>query len=722
MNRIYLVLFLCIFSLTGFPQKSWNGEQLVIQNEKIARIVVLSNGQFTTQSYRLKGYPYNFVSAENEEPQAFNQKGVGNIQEYRRSRGPNPEEFSFLLNGRVVTGKTGWLFVNLNENESNGTTTLEIRLKGNTTINRDVELTISYSVYPNLPIIRKKIDIKNTGSGDLKIESLDVESLNIPWGNTHNIVYQNYGRYKHIGPFLGNWNDPLIISHDPVFHHGIVVGNEAPGVLKRTSVCLDGRTLNAGLSHVGQDYSFRKWLAPGEKWESTRVFTGLYSGKNTHEIVDGAVSDFVRKYMGIRLSEIPVKPTFVYNTWKPFRRNVNEKLIKELADAAANCGVEEFIIDDGWQVGFGDWEIDYEKFPNGLKPVFDDIKSKGMKPGLWLSMGAASADSKVFKDHPEWFAKYKDGKFVNLHDGGTDRYSACFTTGWKDYIKEKILNLVKEHGLEYVKLDFAIVASAYRFDADVSGCFAENHSHKDREESYLEIYRAAWQMYDELHASAPGLFIDCTFETMGELQMIDYDMCKHAEGNWLSNFEGEAPWGSARVRQMSWWRAPVIPATALVIGNQSLDDEDAFYSFKSLAGSLPIMLGDPRKMDPEKQQQFKEMANWLRTMEEKHQIMLFRQDLPGFGEPAHGSWDGFQRINTDTKSGGIVGVFKQFSHTNEHWVTIDFLDSEKKYKVVQAPGHKTVAEGTGEELQLKGFKVVFEDDVQGELYEVAEEE
>ncbi len=584
-----------------------------------------------------------------------------------------------------------------------------------------MEISLSYISYQNLPVIRKKIEIKNTGSEDIKIESPDIESLNVPWGNTHNVVYQNYGRYKTIGPYVGDWNDPLVISHDPVFSHGIVMGNEAPGVLKRTSVCLDGRTLSAGLTHAGQDFAFRLWLNPNETWESTWVFTALYSGKeNPREIVDGEVSEFVRKFMGIRLAEIPEKPTFVYNTWKPFRRDVNEKLIFELADAAAECGVEEFIIDDGWQVGFGDWEIDYEKFPNGLKPVFDHIKSKGMKPGLWLSMGAASTDSKVFQQHPEWFAKYKDGNFVNLHDGGTDRFSACFTTGWKNYIRDKILKLVTEHGLEYVKLDFAILTSAYRFDADVSGCFAENHAHKDREESYLEIYRAAWLMYDELHAAAPDLFIDCTFETMGKLQLIDFDMCKHAEGNWLSNFEEVAPLGSARVRQMSWWRSPVIPATALVIGNQSLDDEDALYSFKSLCGSLPIMLGDPRKMDKEKQQQFKQLANWMRAMENKHQIMLFRQDLPGFGEPEHGSWDGFQRINTETQSGGIVGVFKQFSPVKEHWITVNYLDPEKKYKVTQATTGKLLISASGNELQNKGFKVNFEDDFQGELYEVSQ--
>lgn len=682
--------------------------------------MVLDNGEFSTQSYRLKDYPYNFVSIEKEEPEAFNQQGVGNIQEFRRHKGPNPEEFSFLMNGKKITGKSGWEFVNANSNIEGEVETNQIVLLGSTALNKDLEITITYVSVQNLPVVRKKIELKNTGSQEIKIESFDVESLNIPWGNTHNIVYQNYGRYKTIGPYVGDWNDPLIISHDPVFSHGIVVGNEAPGVLKRTSVCLDGRTLTAGLTHSGQDFAFRKWLKPKESWESTWVFTGLYSGKDPRQIVDDEVSEFVRKYMGIRLAEIPEKPTFVYNTWNPFRRDVNEKLIFELADAAAECGVEEFIIDDGWQVGFGDWEIDYEKFPNGLKPVFDHIKSRGMKPGLWLSMGAASTDSKVFKEHPEWFAKYKDGNFVNLHDGGTDRFSACFTTGWKNYIRDKILNLVTENGLEYVKLDFAILTSAYRFDAEVSGCFAENHAHKDREESYLEIYRAAWNMYDELHAAAPDLFIDCTFETMGKLQLIDFDMCKHAEGNWLSNFEEEAPLGSVRVRQMSWWRSPVIPATALVIGNQSLDDNDALFSYKSLCGSLPIMLGDPRKMEHEKQQQFKQLANWMRAMENKHQIMLFRQDLPGFGEPEHGSWDGFQRINTETQSGGIIGVFKQFSEVDERWVTVKLLDPDKKYAVILAPTGEKILETTGLLLEKKGFKVVFNDDFQGELYEVSQ--
>jgi alpha-galactosidase len=720
MKKILTSITLLLISLNAYAQGSWDGKNLLIQNKGIKRVIVLENGQFSTMEYRLTGTKYNYVATQKGEPLHFDKQGAGHVGEFRRWRGPKPDEFSFLLNGEKVTGKTGWKVSGVKEEVKGEEKLYKVGLKGTAEINKNIELTITYILYADIPLVRKKIDFENVGTGELKIESLDIESLNIAWGNTHNHIYNKYGRYKHTGPFVGNWDDPLVVVHDPVYSFGVIAGNETPGVLKRTSVCTDGREFSIGLTHVDQDYAFRAWLDPGETFESTWVFTSLFRNSNPREVLEGDIADFVRKYMGIRLAQIPQRPTFVYNTWEPFRGRVSEKLIMELADAAASCGIEEFVIDDGWQSGFGDWGINKRKFPNGLKPVFDYIKSKGMKPGLWLSMGAASRNSKVYKEHPDWFVKDRNGKDVNLHIDRGHVISACMTSEWKDYMKGVILRLVKEHGLEYVKLDFAIVASAYRYDNDVSGCFAKGHSHKDREESYLEIYRAAWQMYDELHEEAPNLFIDCTFETMGKLQLIDFDMCKHAEGNWLSNFEGGAPTGSARVRQMSWWRSSVIPATALVIGNQSLDDEHALFSYKSLCGSLPIMLGDPRKMGVEKQKQFKAYSSWMRSMEEKHNIMLFRQDLPGFGEPMNGSWDGFQRINTETQSGGIIGVFKQFSNVNERWVTINYLDPDTKYIVTEAPTDKVVTEATGAQLGSRGFKVVFEEQFQGELYEVRE--
>ena len=86
-----------------------------------------------------------------------------------------------------------------------------------------------------------------------------------------------------------------------------------------------------------------------------------------------------------------------------------------------------------------------------------------------------------------------------------------------------------------------------------------------------------------------------------ELQAIDYALVKHAEGDWLSNFEGAAGEKTdIRIRNMAWWRSPAMPATALVIGNPQMQDQGWETHIKSIAGALPIMLGDPRKLSGER--------------------------------------------------------------------------------------------------------------------------
>jgi alpha-galactosidase len=303
---------------------------------------------------------------------------------------------------------------------------------------------------------------------------------------------------------------------------------------------------------------------------------------------------------------------------------------------------------------------------------------------------------------------------------GWETYSMCMTTGWYDYIKKIILGLVKEHGLEYIKGDFAVATGAYTSDKSRSGCNASDHAmHRDRNESLLEMYQRTWNLFDDLHQEAPQLFIDCTFETMGAQQLIDLDMCKHAEGNWLSNFGDKAPLGSMRVRQMSWWRTPVIPATAMVIGNQHFDDPQFELSLMSLTGSLPIVLGDPRQLSKDQRARMKSWADWLRNMETKYDFMSFRQDLKGYGEPAEGNWDGFQRINSETHKGGIVGIFRQGSSEQQRTVTVGYLEPNTLYDVRKAPTGELVMSATGSELTVKGFIVKLDRQYDGAVFEIS---
>ena len=712
MNKIICYAFiLMLVTLSGFASEytSWDGEKLTLDNGSIQRVILWEQGtgRFTTETFKPAGSDKSFTKEDSK-------------------------EFHFLLNGKDLTGKNRWEIISYEPiTGDNGGQGCIIILAGDEERNNNLEISITYMLYPELPLIRKMLTFRNTGTKEFRIEALDVEHLKLNWSDTHCWTLKDYGRYKHLGPYAGDWHDAVVTVHNVTGEKGMVLGNEAPGVTKRTTTFLDDRpgSVTIGITHPEQDYPFRKWLLPGERWESPYAFIALYHGtSDPYLCLNTTVPDFVRKYMGIRLAELDKKPAFVYNTWVPFRHQINDTLVYELATAAAACGAEEFIIDDGWQtnanplddqIQYGDWDIDKKKFPEGLKPVFDSIKALGMKPGLWISMAGASPDSKVFNEHPEWFIQYKDGSLENLHSSGGHLKTACFGTGWVDHIKSKILYLVMEHGLEYAKLDFAIVTSAYRYDRTYSGCYATDHPyHRDRPESFLELYRRAWQMYDELHAEAPDLFIDCTFETMGALQMIDFDMCKHAEGNWLSNFYSPAPLGSGRVRQMSWWRSPAIPAAAMVIGNQQLDDPNIELSIMSLAGSFPIFLGDPRKLSEEQKANIKSWSDWLRQMQDRHDYMMYRQDLAGFGEPQEGQWDGFQRINTDNKSGGIIGVFRQGGMEDKRQIIIKYLDPLRNYKIYRAPGGLEIGSMSGKQMMEEGFDVMLEQEYDGGLFEI----
>jgi len=699
-----IILSLLILSVTEIygvinPYAKWTKTELILCNGIVRRTIKLPSvdGKFLTISYKPLTGGFNYFS-------------------------DTCTDFQFEVNNVVYSGRERWKMVNIevitDDNEGSGAAVKLISQ------DKNVELTLKFLMYPNSPAIRKSLVVKNLSENIVKLESVDIEKFEVPgyYPVTFSWIYHDYGRRRYIGPYDGGKQDALIIVHDMNREQGIVLGNEATGVMKHTSVFFEAQDLCVGLTHKNSLFPFRKWIQKGDSFETPQVFTMVYNHQKTPDLIlNTAVPDFVRKFMGIRLSALKEKPTFVYNTWEPFYKNINEKLVMELAKAAADAGMKEFVIDDGWQDCYGDWGIDMKKFPNGLKPVFDYIKSLGMKPGLWVSIGSASPESKVYKAHPEWFVLDKNGKPTSLHaPDDNEKFTACFGTGWYDYIKGILLKLSVDYGLEYFKLDFAVVTSAYTYDHTQSGCYSTNHQgHKDHNESLYTNYERLWQLFDELHKAKPELFIDCTFETMGGTQLIDYALLKHAEGDWLSNFEGTAGEKTdIRIRNMAWWRSPAIPATSLVIGNPQMQDSDWETHIKSIAGALPIMLGDPRKLSETDLKKYRGYADWLQKMESKYSIMSFRQDLSGFGEPMEGMWDGFQRINTETKSGGILGIFRHGSVEAKRIVTVNYLIPDVTYYVKTMEG-KVIETLTGNDLKEKGFEVSLEGVYSGDLFEIS---
>lgn len=105
---------------------------------------------------------------------------------------------------------------------------------------------------------------------------------------------------------------------------------------------------------------------------------------------------------------LPQRPV-LYNSWEAVSFGVTEQNQIELAQKAADIGVELFVLDDGWfgtrtseRSGLGDWTVRQSAFPNGLRPLIDEVHRLGMQFGLWVEPEMVNPDSDLYRAHPDW--------------------------------------------------------------------------------------------------------------------------------------------------------------------------------------------------------------------------------------------------------------------------------------------------------------------------------
>lgn len=113
----------------------------------------------------------------------------------------------------------------------------------------------------------------------------------------------------------------------------------------------------------------------------------------------------------------PGKLISMSNTWgdRNGSSRICEKFILDEIQMGAKLGVDIVQIDDGWQSGstadlslrdtrgrriFNDdfWNINYDRFPNGIKFLADKAESLGMKLGLWFAPYTANGYEALERD------------------------------------------------------------------------------------------------------------------------------------------------------------------------------------------------------------------------------------------------------------------------------------------------------------------------------------
>ncbi|MFM8712975.1 MAG: alpha-galactosidase, partial [Actinomycetota bacterium] len=152
----------------------------------------------------------------------------------------------------------------------------------------------------------------------------------------------------------------------------------------------------------------------------------------------------------------PVRKVLL-NTWEATYFDHDTEKLKALAEAAADVGIERFVLDDGWfgarrndRAGLGDWVVSPEVYPQGLAPLITHVRSRGMDFGIWVEPEMVNVDSDLVRAHPEWVLHSPDYEPVMArHQLLLDLTNeAAFS-----HICGQLDALLRDHDIAFVKWD-----------------------------------------------------------------------------------------------------------------------------------------------------------------------------------------------------------------------------------------------------------------------------
>lgn len=257
-------------------------------------------------------------------------------------------------------------------------------------------------------------------------------------------------------------------------------------------------------------------LGPDQAYTTPWVY-GSY-GRGLDELA-GRFHDYLRGRQRHPRSARPV----TLNVWEAVYFDHRLPKLKALADAAAEVGVERFVLDDGWfrgrrddHAGLGDWYVDETVWPKGLHPLVAHVRSLNMEFGLWFEPEMINPNSDLAREHPEWIMATGDrlppeSRHQQVLDLGQP--------GAYAYLLSRLDALISEYEITYIKWDHnRDLVEAGHGPVGQAGVHAQT--------------TAVYRLLDELRARHPGLEIESCSSGGGR---VDLGILERTDRVWTSD-------------------------------------------------------------------------------------------------------------------------------------------------------------------------------------------
>lgn len=318
----------------------------------------------------------------------------------------------------------------------------------------------------------------------------------------------------HASPWLALDDGTATEEHGQVWSTALAWSGSWRVTVHRSPV---GRTTwTGGFGHEGLSWT----LNPGETLH-TPVFAGLHSPHGFGG-ASRAWHEYVRSHV---LPEPGRQRPVVYNSWEATGFDVDEAGQFRLAGLAARLGAELFVLDDGWfgartgdRAGLGDWTPRTDAFPDGLRPLADEVHRLGMAFGLWVEPEMVNRDSDLFRAHPDWVLHAPTREATELRNQLVLNLARPEVEAWAHRTLDR---LVTEHGVDWLK-----------WDANRPFTEAGRPGHPDPDRLWIDHTRAVHRVMDRLRADHPGLGIEACAGGGGR---VDLGVLARTDQAWTSD-------------------------------------------------------------------------------------------------------------------------------------------------------------------------------------------
>lgn len=387
-------------------------------------------------------------------------------------------------------------------------------------ISLDVYVTLEYQIDPETGILRRSAKIENRTNAPFTIEQAFSATWNLPRATDYRLRYLT-------GRWAGEWN----VQEQPI-HPGKTVLESRRGTTGAQNnpwFAIDHESSNdpehgrvwfgalgwsgsweiAIEQNVVQDvrisggfnsFDFGYLLKEGESLETPYFYAGY-----TDNGIGGASRLMHRFEIDSILPHAPNPPLrpVLYNSWEATGFNVNEAGQMALAEKAAGIGVERFVMDDGWfgernsdHAGLGDWWVNPQKFPHGLKPLIDKVHSLGMSFGLWVEPEMVNPDSQLYRQHPDWVLNFPGRPRTQERNQLVLNLARPDVRAW---VFSTLDQLLSQNKIEFLKWDY---------NRNWSEPGWPQVAPDQQKNIYVDFIRNYYSILAELRAKHPGVEIE----------------------------------------------------------------------------------------------------------------------------------------------------------------------------------------------------------------------